>query len=115
MLLLGCLILLIASGVYFIAHNDKKDYQHKKPVPNMFTNYEVTEGGETLKNVKIFIYSDNGTRCIQAPCPTNGKEWSGKTDGQGILKVPNSFVQFSMSMYQKIDSKNYGVIYKIQK
>ena len=50
----------------------------------------------TKKNVKI--YSDNGVRCIQAPCPTNGKTWTGKTDKRGYIVVPNEIRQNSMTL-----------------
>ncbi len=51
-----------------------------------------------LKNKSVEIYSDNGIRCIQAPCPTNGIEWKGKTDKNGYLVIPNNIRQASMTI-----------------
>ncbi len=60
--------------------------------------------GRRLANKTVKIYSDNGIRCIQAPCPTNGKSWTGKTDKQGFVIIPNDMRQRSMSL----DIKGYS-------
>ncbi len=57
-----------------------------------------------LANQSVSIYSDNGIRCIQAPCPTNGKNWKGKTDKHGNLTIPNNIRQASMT----IEIAGYG-------
>lgn len=51
-----------------------------------------------LANKSVSIYSDNGIRCIQAPCPTNGKNWKGKTDKHGYLMIPDNIRQASMTI-----------------
>lgn len=53
--------------------------------------------GEPIRNTKVVIYSDNGTRCITTPCPTNGKSWDGTTNAQGLLAVPQGSIQQSTS------------------
>ena len=54
--------------------------------------------GKALAHKAVQIYSDNGVRCIQAPCPTNGKNWTGKTDKHGYIFVPNEIRQNSMTL-----------------
>lgn len=51
-----------------------------------------------LKNKSVEIYSDNGIRCVKAPCPTNGIEWKGKTNKYGYLIIPNNIRQASMTL-----------------
>ena len=51
-----------------------------------------------IKNTVIEIYSDNGIRCVQAPCPTNGKEWHGKTNSKGVVFIPENLIQNSMTI-----------------
>lgn len=48
------------------------------------------ESQRTLPNAEVEIYSDNGTRCIRAPCPTEGRTWNGHSDGRGMVAVPAS-------------------------
>ena len=54
--------------------------------------------GKRLSNREVKVYSDNGIRCITAPCPTNGKNWVGKTDRRGYLVVPADIRQESISL-----------------
>ena len=49
-----------------------------------------------LRNVNVRIYSDNGIRCVKAPCPTNGFSWSGRTDAKGVVRIPGHVRQRSM-------------------
>jgi len=51
-----------------------------------------------LRLTALEIYSDNGIRCIKAPCPTNGIEWKGKTDARGYVVVPGQIRQNSMTI-----------------
>lgn len=51
-----------------------------------------------LKNKSVEIYSDNGVRCVKAPCPTNGIQWQGKTDKHGYLIIPPNIRQNSMTI-----------------
>lgn len=44
--------------------------------------------GEPICNVDVKIMSDNGIRCIRAPCPTDAQEWNGKSDDNGLILVP---------------------------
>jgi len=51
-----------------------------------------------IPNTVVEVYSDNGVRCIKAPCPTNGVKWSGKTDHRGMVIVPARVRQASMTI-----------------
>jgi hypothetical protein len=57
-----------------------------------------------LAHRKVFIYADNGVRCIKAPCITNGAQWEGKTDANGNVTVPGQFRMASMSIW----AEGYG-------
>lgn len=52
-----------------------------------------------IRNSLATLYSDNGVRCVQAPCPTNGKTWTGKTNQIGQLTIPAADVNASMTFY----------------
>jgi hypothetical protein len=49
--------------------------------------------GRPVANVDVELWSDNGIRCVQAPCPTNGQAWTGRSDAAGQVVVPTSAVQ----------------------
>jgi hypothetical protein len=38
----------------------------------------------------VEMFSDNGIRCIKAPCPTDGKQWKGTSDADGRVTIPKS-------------------------
>jgi hypothetical protein len=46
-----------------------------------------------IRGVKVKVHSDNGVRCIKAPCPTNGKDWDGTSDQNGAVAVPRENIQ----------------------
>jgi hypothetical protein len=49
--------------------------------------------GRPIANADVELSSDNGIRCVQAPCPTNGKEWRGRSDAAGQVMIPTSTLQ----------------------
>jgi hypothetical protein len=51
-----------------------------------------------IMRTAVKIYSDNGIRCRTTPCPTNGLEWNGKTDGRGYVLIPSQIRQNSMAI-----------------
>jgi hypothetical protein len=53
---------------------------------------------------EVTVYSDNGTRCIAAPCPTNGKEWKGRTDAAGYVTIPRSAIQLATNISTRTHS-----------
>jgi hypothetical protein len=46
-----------------------------------------------IANAAVELWSDNSVRCVQAPCPTNGQEWAGRSNAAGQVVVPTSAVQ----------------------
>ena len=56
------------------------------------------ERAQPVKNAKVKLFSDNGVRCVRAPCPTNGREWQGATDAKGVVVIPGSMVDRAMSL-----------------
>jgi hypothetical protein len=49
--------------------------------------------GEVISNSDVEVHSDNGIRCIRAPCPTNAKQWQGKSDANGYVVIPTNVLQ----------------------
>ena len=49
-----------------------------------------------LARTEIDVFTDNGIRCVRAPCPINAKQWRGTTDEAGVLHVPADVVQQSV-------------------
>jgi len=72
------------------------------PSPEQKVNLKVrvidAASSKPIPNTIVEIYSDNGIRCIKAPCPTNGVKWSGKTDHRGVLVVPARVRQATMTI-----------------
>jgi hypothetical protein len=56
-----------------------------------------------IGNAAVIVTSDNGIRCIQAPCPTDQTSWQGKSNSSGILMVPADAVRSTMH----VDIKGY--------
>jgi hypothetical protein len=44
--------------------------------------------GQTIRNVDVRIFSNNGISCFKAPCPTAAQEWNGKSDNDGLVLIP---------------------------
>jgi hypothetical protein len=51
-----------------------------------------------LARAEMELYSDNGIRCIKAPCPTDGKNWKGTTDASGVLTFPRSYLNVTANL-----------------
>jgi hypothetical protein len=43
-----------------------------------------------IANTAVEVQSDNGIRCIKAPCPTDAKQWKGTSDANGRVTIPRS-------------------------
>lgn len=54
--------------------------------------------GKPIAATEVRIHSDNGVRCIKAPCPTNAMDWNGFTDAEGMFKLPKKIVQQSTTI-----------------
>ncbi len=53
---------------------------------------------EPLADAPVQVWSDNGVRCIRAPCPTGARSWSGRTDAGGWLRLPRTALQAASSV-----------------
>jgi len=63
--------------------------------------------GKPIAGAGVRIWSDNGIRCSRAPCPTNGKEWKGKSNAAGVVKLPDGFIQLATNVtVSGYDSRN---------
>lgn len=51
--------------------------------------------GQPARNAAVRLTSDNGIRCMRAPCPTNTKSWKGASDPQGFLTIPTRYLQIA--------------------
>jgi hypothetical protein len=60
--------------------------------------------GKAIADAEVRVSSDNGIRCIRAPCPTGFKEWNGRSDSSGTLSVPdtafNADTRFQVQGYE---------------
>lgn len=45
---------------------------------------------QPIASTDFELTSDNGIRCVKAPCPTNGQSWKGKSDAKGEIVIPRS-------------------------
>lgn len=105
------LIFMVTGSVYYFGtRNNKNNYQsvNQQTSPNLTstsTNYpsqspsnnvseKITKikllnasSGQIISNTDVRIYSDNGIRCITAPCNNERQEWTGKSNNEGIILV----------------------------
>ncbi len=51
-----------------------------------------------LANAEVQLSSDNGIRCVRAPCPTASRSWQGRTDAGGRVTIPTNVLQASSSV-----------------
>ena len=80
-----------------LAHiSSAKPLQIDPPTLRLLAISKTTK--KPLANKAVEIYSDNGIRCVKAPCATNGINWKGKTDKHGYLMIPSNIRQASMTI-----------------
>lgn len=48
--------------------------------------------GQAIPNVTVRVYSDNGMRCVMAPCKTEVQEWNGRSDNHGFILIPSKII-----------------------
>lgn len=63
------------------------------PGPEATVQLVDVSSGEPARNASVRLISDNGIRCMRAPCPTNTKIWKGNSDPQGFVRIPTSNLQ----------------------
>ena len=93
-LLLGGLIACCLPG----AAAGAKPVAHPMHDEGLHVTVLDSASGRPLQHFDVRIESDNGIRCIRAPCPTNAVRWTGHTDKKGVVAVPAKVVQSSMSI-----------------
>lgn len=54
--------------------------------------------GSALRRVPVHVMTDNGVRCMKAPCPTDARNWNGRTDNGGRLTIPADIVNRVMNV-----------------
>ncbi len=54
--------------------------------------------GEVVANTKVVFYSDNGVRCVMAPCPTDTKRIETKSDAIGRVKIEKTAFNVTNSL-----------------
>jgi len=47
---------------------------------------------QAISNTDVKISSDNGMRCFTTPCNTEGQEWTGRSDDDGIISIPSKVI-----------------------
>lgn len=67
----------------------------KAPGPTVTVQLIDVSTGHPVRNAGLRLVSDNGIRCIRAPCPTNTRIWKGKSDTEGFVQIPTSEIQSS--------------------
>lgn len=75
------IVVIAGIAVYFFITNKSKEFK----LVDAFS-------GQSISNTDVRIYSENGIRCVTAPCSTEGQEWLGKSDSQGIILVPSKVI-----------------------
>lgn len=52
-----------------------------------------SSSGDAISNSDVNLHSDTGIVCCCYPCPRNDKEWAGRSDSNGYVVIPTSFLQ----------------------
>lgn len=67
----------------------------KAPGPTATVQLMDVSNGHPVRNAVVRLVSDNGIRCMHAPCPTHTRTWEGKSDTEGFVQIPTSEIQSS--------------------
>lgn len=87
------IVILISFAVSISAFLVVKKQRNNKTVGDYFSVKVIDASSQKpIVNTTVDIVSDNGIRCIKAPCPTDTKKWSGKTNMDGVISVPSKIL-----------------------
>jgi len=86
------LALLVCGAGLGVRPGDCADIRHA-PGPAVTVQLMDVSTGQPARNAAVRVISDNGTRCMRAPCPTQTKIWKGTSDSQGRVRIPTDSVQ----------------------
>ncbi|MEO5596529.1 MAG: hypothetical protein ABIQ97_05230 [Lysobacteraceae bacterium] len=93
------IILLLAGSLTTISACASSMRSAHKPHPQTIRVTVLDSAtGKPIAAAEVSIHSDNGVRCIQAPCPTNAMDWKGFTDAAGMFKLPKKILQQSTTI-----------------
>lgn len=99
------LIILVAISVlgfvgWFVAHRNSDSLSLRPISKSKQITITLTDKGsnKAISNTAVKVHSNNGKRCIQAPCPINEKSWNGSTNDKGVITLPKDVIQYSTSI-----------------
>jgi hypothetical protein len=58
------------------------------PAPGVPVRLVDAATGAPIAGHKVHVFSDNGVRCIRAPCDTEASSWDGTSDEHGLITPP---------------------------
>ena len=94
------IVLLVGVVGYFVLTN-KSGFVPKISLPETgIISVKLLDAfsGQAISNADVRIYSDNGVRCVTTPCYTEGQEWTGKSDNEGIISIPSKVINEVMTI-----------------
>ncbi len=101
--------------------SEKEPENEEKDATNIVTLTLISKAtGKAVSKANVHIYSDNGIRCIQGPCPTNGKSWDGTTNDNGEISVSKDYIQSNTNVTLEgfsgkyIDYKDGQTAYRLE-
>lgn len=92
--LVAVVVILVGIAGYFALIN-KSGPVSTIPLPETGTikvNLLNAFSGQTISKADVKIYSDNGIRCFTTPCNTEGQEWTGRSDENGVISIPSKVI-----------------------
>jgi hypothetical protein len=88
-ILAACTLALVSCAR---AQKESKEPDSILKAPGDSVHVRLLDAGtaKPIANSDVELYSDNGIRCIKAPCPTDGQQWKGTSDADGRVTIPKS-------------------------
>lgn len=93
-LIIVVILVIFTIGVFLILFNKSKLNPKNGTTSTTFVKVKLIDAylEKNIALTDVNILSDNGIRCVAAPCPTNTQKWSGKTDKNGLVEVPQNII-----------------------
>lgn len=96
---MSCCLLFLTTGSWSLARPEPFHLALSNRRPAALKLLVVSISTEKpIANRSVTINSDNGVRCVMAPCPTNSKQWQGRTNRQGLVVIPQKVIQQSTTI-----------------
>lgn len=93
-----CVALLVAATACAQRSSDAQPSILQAKGDSVHVQFLDATSAQPIADTDIELWSDNGIRCIKAPCPTNGKQWKGKSDADGRIVIPRSALNTSTTL-----------------